>query len=72
MAVGIVHVLEPIEIDERDRERPLAARALGKPLADDVGEGRAGQETGERIFVRALAEHLRALEPQPHPREQLL
>ncbi len=61
MAEAVVHVLQPVDVQRQQRERPPFARRGGHRLPDAVAEELAVGQPGKRVVVGELLE--RRLEP---------
>ena len=72
VAVRVVDALEPVDVDERDRERPRVPAGLRQAAGERVEERAPRHAPGERIALGRLAEQAAAVEPHAHAREELL
>ena len=61
VAEAVVHLLEPVEVDQEDREQPERPRGARKRLVEAVAEERAVREPGQPVVERLPGELL--LEP---------
>ena len=61
MAERVVHLLEPVEVDEQHGERLAGAGRAGQRLVEPVAEERAVGEAGQPVVERLVGELL--LEP---------
>ena len=63
MAVGVVDVFEPVEVDDQQRDRAFAGgtgEGLVQTLADRGAVGEPGQRIATRLFRHARLEQRRA------------
>ncbi len=49
MTIGVVDLFEPVEVEERDRQRQPAALRAGQISLEQLGEQAAVRQTSERI-----------------------
>ena len=66
VAFGVVDLLEVVEIDDHEGERPLVAHAAGDRHLEEAVEAAAVEQAGEPVVPGVVAQHLH---PQRHRTE---
>ena len=71
VAQGVVEVLEAVEVDDEERDRPAMALRRLQPLGELGGEGAAIDQAGERVGLRQAQRQFALGFQLRHPRREI-